>query len=90
MQFFLQEIVARAVAIYLCVVCSRQLRSCLVERKTAYINNDVIDWLLVDWSKMIIHRDTAPIRYWITIGLRVFGLVGCIVVAIFGWFQPNP
>jgi hypothetical protein len=89
MQFFLYEIVARIVAIYFCVDCSRTLWSGLVERKTAYFNTDLIDWLLVDWSKMIIHRDAAPIRYWITIGLRTIALVGCLVVAIFGWWQPN-
>ncbi len=33
MQFFLYEIVARIVAIYLCVDCYRKLRNGLVERK---------------------------------------------------------
>ena len=39
MQFFLYEIVARIVAIYLCVDCSRKLWHGLVERKIAYFNN---------------------------------------------------
>jgi hypothetical protein len=89
MQFFLYEIVARVVAIYLCVDCYRKLRHGLVERKIAYFNTDLIDWLLVDRSKMIIPRDAAPIRYWITIGLRIIAMVSCLIVAIFGWFQPN-
>jgi hypothetical protein len=35
MQFFLYEIVARIVAIYLCVYCSRKLWYGLAERKIA-------------------------------------------------------
>src|SRR5215475_4267806 len=42
MRFFLYEIVARIVAIYLCVYCSRELRHGLVERKIAYFNVDVL------------------------------------------------
>jgi hypothetical protein len=89
MQFFLYEIVARIVAIYLCVNCSRQLWYGLVERKIAYFNDDFLDGLLIGWSKLILHRDAAPVRYWITIGLQVNFLVGCLFVAIFGWWQPN-
>ena len=89
MQFFLHEIIARIVAIYLCVDCGCKLRNGFVDRKIAYFNDDFIDWLLVDWSKIIIHRDSAPIRYWITIGLWIISLVACLVVAIFGWWQPN-
>jgi hypothetical protein len=89
MHFFLYEIVARIVAIYLCIDCSRKLWRGLVERKIAYFNDDFIDWLLVDWSKVITLRDTTPIRYWIQIGLRAIGLAGCCFVAIFGWWQPN-
>ena len=89
MRFFLSEIVARIVAIYVCVSCSRTLWRGLVERKIAYFNTDLIDWLLVDWSKMVIDRDAAPIRYRITIGLRIIALVACLVVAIFGWLQPS-
>jgi hypothetical protein len=36
MQFFLYEIVARIVAIYLCVYSIRKVRSGLVERKITY------------------------------------------------------
>jgi len=46
MQFFLYEVVARIVAIYLCVDCSRDLWHGLVERKIAYFNSDFLDWCL--------------------------------------------
>jgi hypothetical protein len=51
MQFFLDQIAARILAIYLCVYCGRKLWYGLVERKIAYWNDDVIDWLLIDWLK---------------------------------------
>ena len=89
MQFFLYEIVARIVAIYLCVDCSRRLWHGLVERKIAYFNDDFLDWLLIDWSKVVAHRDVTPVRYWIQIGLVIIALVGSLGVAIFGWWQPN-
>jgi hypothetical protein len=89
MKFFLYEIVARMVAIYLCVDCSRKIWRGINERKIGYFNSDLIDWLLMDWSKWSVHRDTAPIRYWIQIGLQAIALVACLVVAVFGWWQPN-
>ena len=88
MRFFLYEIVARIVAIYFCIDFSRRLRNGLVERKIAYFNNDFLDGLLIDWSKVIAHRDATPIRYWIQIGLQTIALVGSLAVAIFGWL-PN-
>ena len=89
MQFFFYEIVARIVAIYLCVDCSRKLWYGLVERKIAYFNDDFLDWLLIDWSKLVAHRDAAPVQYWIQIGIQIMILVACVFVAIFGWWQPN-
>jgi len=44
MRFFLYEIVARIVAIYLCFDCSRKLWHGLVERKIAYFNDNFLDW----------------------------------------------
>src|SRR5215831_2688409 len=82
MQFFLYEIVARIVAIYLCIYCSRKLWYGLVERKIAYWNDDFVDWVLIDWSKVVAYRDAMPVRYWILIGLRTICLVGCLGVAI--------
>ena len=86
MQFFLDQIVARIVAIYLCVYCSRQLWYGLVERKIAYFNDDFLDGLLIDWSKVIAYRDATPVRYWIQIGLQTTSLVACLFVAL---FHPN-
>ena len=85
MQFFLYEIVARIVAIYLCFDCSHKLWYGLVERKIAYFNPDFLDW----WSNWVAHRDAAPVQYWIPIGIQISILVACLCVAIFGWWQPN-
>ena len=89
MELFLYEVVARIVAIYLCVVFWRQLRGSLIERKTRYMTDG--DWLkwLIDWSNLVAHRDTQPVMYWIQIGFQIFTLVACFFVAIFGWWRPN-
>jgi hypothetical protein len=84
MQFFLYEIVARIVAIYLCLDCNRKLRRGLVERKIAYFNGNFLDW-----SNWVADRDATPVRYWIQMGIRIMILVACLFVAIFGWWQPN-
>jgi hypothetical protein len=92
MQFFLYEVVARIVSVYLCVVCYRTLRDGLAERKIASYSSDPIDGVLeafMDPSLLVAHRDTTPVRYWIVMGLRVLGLVGCCGVAIFGWWHPT-
>jgi len=91
MQFFLYEILARIVAIYLCVDCSRTLWSGLVERRITYVlgRSDILDWLLTPTTKWTVERDAAPIRYWMTVGLQTFTLLACIVVAVFGWFHPD-
>ena len=90
MQFFFYEIVARIVAIYLCVDCYRRIRNGLVERKIAYYSNgDLLDWLIFDSSRWVSHRDATPVRYWIQIGLQIIALVGSLFVAIFGWLPPN-
>jgi hypothetical protein len=84
MQFFLYEIVARIVAIYLCFDCGRQLWYGFVERKIRYFNSS-----LLSWSNWVAHRDATPVQYWIQIGIQVTILVACLFVAIFGWWQPN-
>ena len=91
MQFFLYEILARIVAIYLCFDCGRKLRDGLVERKIAYFNPDMLATVLNWWSNAnwVAHREAAPVQYWIQIGLRTVSLVACFFVAIFGWWQPN-
>jgi hypothetical protein len=80
MQFFLFEIVARIVAIYVCLDCTHKLRHGLVERKIAYFNPDL--------SRGNAHRDTAPVLYWLHIGVQISILVACLFVAIFGWRPP--
>lgn len=93
MQFFLYEIVARIVAIYLCIYCARTLWNGLVERKIAGFigHTDILDWLLdwSRWSRQVFHRDTAPIRYWMEMGIQIIMLVACFFVAILGWWHPN-
>jgi hypothetical protein len=84
MQFFFYEILARIVAIYLCVDCARKLRHGLAERKIAYFNPN-----LLDWSHWVADRDATPVRYWTQIGIQITLLVACLVVAIFGWWRPN-
>jgi hypothetical protein len=84
MKFFLYEIVARVVAAYLCFNCWRRLRRGLAERKIAVVNPTRIDW-----SRWVVHRDAAPIQYWIQIGLLMLGLVACLLVAILGWWHPG-
>ena len=81
----------RVVAIALCFYCGRQLWYGLVERKITSFDGhtDVLDWLL-DWSKsQVFHRDTAPVRYWITMGMQTFVMVACFIGAVIGWWQPN-
>jgi hypothetical protein len=89
MQLFLYEVVARIVAIYLCVDCRRRISNGLAERKITYYNTNLLDWLFSDWSSRFIYRDTAPVSYWITMGLQMMALAACVVVAIYGWWHPN-
>ena len=92
MDFFLYEILARVVAAYLFVDCIRTLRRGLLERKIRLYNSDIIGSILMsfmDPSLQIVQRDTAPIRYWMMVGLQIFIVLGCLGVAIFGWFHPN-
>lgn len=91
MQFFLYEIVARIVAIYLCVDCYRKLRDGLAERKIASYSSDPVNWILdafIGPSFHVAQRDTAPVRYWLVMSLQMIALAGCCIVAIFGWFHP--
>jgi len=89
MQLFLYEVVARIVAIYLCVDCWRRIRNGLAERKIAYYNTDLVNWLFFYRSDRFVYRDTAPVSYWITMGLQIIALAACLVVAIHGWWHPN-
>jgi hypothetical protein len=89
MQFFLHEIVARVVAIWVGCSCGRTLWNGLTERKIQYYNDDFIDGLFIDWSKVIADRDRTPVRYWLQIVLWTIAVLGCLGVAMFGWWHPN-
>jgi hypothetical protein len=83
MQFFLYEIVARIAGIWVCYSCSQKLWHGLVERK-------IEPWRdLLDFYKQVYHRDTMPVRYWMEIGSMITGSAAGLIVAIFGWWQPN-
>jgi len=80
MQFFLYEIVARVVAIYLCVDCYHKLRHGFAERKIASYSSDPVNWVLDLFqhpSIRVAHRDAAQVRYWIVMGLQMIALVAC-------------
>jgi hypothetical protein len=91
MKFFLYEIVARIVAIYLCIDSGRQLWNGLAERKIAIFNPDPVNWILDSLARLpwVVRRDDKPVQYWIQMGIHTTLLVSCFIVAIFGWFHPN-
>ena len=89
MQFFLYEIVARAVAIYLFFDCWHMVQHGLAERKIAYVNTDFFHLLFSGWSERVVHRDAAPVWYWMLIVGEIFSLLACGIVSIFGWWIPN-
>lgn len=88
MHFFLTEIVARVVAIYLFIDGSRKLWNGLAEGKIAFLYYDFLDTFF-NAPNWIAHRNVAPLRYWMQIGSQIFTLVACLVIAIFGWFSPK-
>jgi hypothetical protein len=92
MQFFLYEIVARIVAIYLCVDCYRRLQHGLVERKIASFSSDPVNWFLdsfLEPSIRVAHRDATPVQYWIEMGFQMISMVACFFVAILGRWHPT-
>jgi hypothetical protein len=89
MQLFLYEVVARIVAIYLCYDCGCKIWYGLIERKITLVSTDLLNCLLDWWTPpQVLHRDTAPVRYWFVMGTQVFAMLACLVVAIIGW-QPK-
>ena len=78
---------AFALGVYTC----REVWFGYVERKikSVHANTGILD-LLLDWSPSpVFHRDTAPVRYWMTMVLQTFGMVACFICVIIGWWQPN-
>ena len=84
MDFFLHQIAARILAIYLCVDSIRTLKLALAEGKIRYHSSDWID-LLLNWSDRFTYRDRSPGWFWIQFGLQVSAVCACIFVVIFGW-----
>jgi len=90
MKFFLYEIAARIVGLYLLVDSIRTVRDGLVERKIPYFKYDWLDFFLDWWStNKVVHRDAAPVRYWLLMGVEMFMGLACLLLAIFGWWQPS-
>ena len=57
--------------------------------KSIHANTTIID-VLLDWSeRQVFCRDTAPIQYWIEMGIQTIGMLACFITAIVGWYQPN-
>jgi hypothetical protein len=88
MQFFLHEIVARAVAAYLFIDTIQALRHALAERKLSFEQHGFVETLLnvPDW---VTHRDSNPLRYWFLFGGQVVFLMACVIMMIFGWWTPK-
>ena len=85
MDFFLYEIVARLVAVYIGIDCGNKFWKGLVERKIELFDSD----FLFNWGTWIFDRDAMPARYWIVMALQIFTLAACLIVALFGWWRPN-
>jgi uncharacterized membrane protein YphA (DoxX/SURF4 family) len=83
----------RLVAAYCCFYSGRKFWNGLLERQITWFDHDVLDWI-VDWaaglpSSQTYHRDTAPIRYWMTVGGTIITTVFCFIAVLVGWWQPN-
>ena len=88
MNFFLTEIAARAVALYLFIDSGRDLWNGLIHRKINIFSTDLFDRLM-GWSAKEVQRDSSPISYWIQIAVHASIAAACLVVAIFGWLLPG-
>jgi hypothetical protein len=80
----------RVGAFALGVYTSRDLWNGYVERKVRSIhaNTTIID-VLLDWSeRQVFCRDTAPIQYWMEMGIQTIGMLACFITVIVGWYQP--
>ncbi len=86
MQFFVREILARAVAAWLCYDSLRAMGRGLADRQIASYSTDLVVWLLSQ-SSWITRRDAQPVLYWMQIAGRGFGAAACLFVVVFGWPQ---
>ena len=88
MDFIIFGVVARVVAAYLLFEGLRHLHRNFTERQITPFEPDWVNWIIDatrDKSSLAVHRDTSPIRYWISIGVEAVVLLACLYVLIFGW-----
>ena len=78
------EVGYRIAAIACCLYSGRQVWYGLAERKITLINPD---WFYR--TEQDFHRDTMPIRYWMTVAGGAITTVMCFIAAIVGYWQPN-
>ena len=88
LQFFLTEIVARLVAIYLLFDSISVLQRAFAERKIEYVETDLVN-ILLGHSNYMADRETMPIRFWAIMTGHVTAVAACTVMAIFGWWVPE-
>lgn len=84
MHFFLYEIAARILAVYLLVDSVRTLRRAVVEGKICYHSSNWFDFFF-DWSDRIIDRNTSPFFYRLQFCAQIATVAGCLFVLVFGW-----
>jgi hypothetical protein len=81
MSFFLSEILARIIAVYLLLDCGRILWRGFVERKIKLYSFNY----LTGATEWMYHRDAMPVRYWMMFGAHTLTMLACLFIAIFGW-----
>lgn len=84
MHFFLYEIAARILAVYLLVDSVRTLRRAVAEGKVSYRSSNWFDFFF-DWSDRIIDRNTSLFWYWLQFCAQIATAGACLFVLIFGW-----
>ena len=88
MTFLFTQVVARGVAIFLCVDCWRTLRIAIREGKIIDRRRDLIV-MLFDPGMVVLDRDKTPAQYWLYVSIEGVTFLACIVVVIFGWWIPE-
>lgn len=84
MHFFLYEIAARILAVYLLIESVRTLRRAVAKGKIRYHSSHWFDFFF-DWSERIIDRNTSPFWYWLQFCAQIATVGGCLFVLVFGW-----
>ena len=92
MHFFLYEIAARLLALYVCVDCLRTLHAGYLEGKirSFHHNSSLLDLLFDPWlPRPVYERGTAPVRYWMEMSVQAFLFLCGVVMVIFGWVSSS-